>query len=66
MTFKATTSRLKDKVLYFSKKKNATDFVNNYKEISKFIAVNYKHGRPKMAMVINNTKKPTITVQENQ
>ena len=45
-----TTSRLEDKMFDFEK--NAEEFVNNFKAISKFVAVNHKQGGPDMAMFI--------------
>ena len=45
-SFKAPTTGIEDKVLDFSKQKQAADFVKKYEAISKYISVNYKHGGP--------------------
>ena len=46
-TFKDPTPILKDKVFYFIKQKNSTEFVNNYEAIYNYITVNYNYGGPK-------------------
>ena len=60
--FKAPVTVLEDTVFDSGKRKHAADFVKNCKEIVKYIAVNYKHGRLKMAMSIKNMEKQTINV----
>ena len=39
------------------------DSVNNCEAIYKLIAVNYKCGRPEMAIVVKNMEKRNITVR---
>ena len=58
--FKAQTFRLEGKVLNFGKKKHAAEFVKDCELISKFIAVKYIHGEPKMSIVIKNMEEPEI------
>ena len=64
-TFKELTSVIEDKVFNFGKQKHAIEFVNDCEEISKIIAINYKHGRPKMYTAIKNMEKSMITIPES-
>ena len=41
-------------------KKHAVDFVKNYKEIDRCIAVNYNHGGTDMAMANKKMEKPIV------
>ena len=64
MSFKAQKTGMEDKVLDFGKHKYVSDFAKNCKAISKYIALNYNYGGPKMAMATKKMEKPTIDVPE--
>ena len=55
---------IEDKVFNFGNQKHAADFVKNCEELTKCIAVNYKHGGTKMAMATKKMEKPKIIVPE--
>ena len=62
VNFKVPISGIEYRVFDFGKQRYSDDFVKNCEAISKFIALNYKHGGTEMDMAIKNMDKPTINV----
>ena len=60
--FKAPIPGLEYKVFDLVKQMYTVEFLKNCKAISKLIAVNYKHGWPKMDMATKNIDKSVINV----
>ena len=63
-TAKDPPAGLEDKFFEFGKKKHVAEFVNKCESIYMFVVLNYNHGGPKMAMVINNMEQSTINIPE--
>ena len=57
-------TRLEKKLFDFGKQKHAAYLLNNCEEISKYIAVKYKHSGSEMSMAIKKMDKPKINMPE--
>ena len=60
--FKVPTKGIKDKLFDFRNQNLIAEFVNNCKEIDKYVVVNYKYGGAYMAMSIKNMEKLDIFI----